>query len=277
MSDIIVFAGAKQSGKSSAGNFISGFTLCQMGRRNPGMSLPTKFDITELGELVVNASFTNSNGEPVIENGILDLNRRDYEFYQYAQEYIWPYVKVYCFADTLKDVAMHVFGLTYEQCYGTNEQKNTLTNIPWYGILSMLPKKEKWAATRDSKTGKNMTAREFLQFFGTQVCRSIYDDCWIESCFRRIEAENPAIAIITDCRFPNEVKVCKDKGAKVVKLLRDPFAHEENQHDSEALLRDMPDSEFDFVLDNKELNIIDKNQAILDKMYEFGIFKGYIE
>lgn len=275
MTDIVVFAGAKQSGKSSAGNFLTGFTLSQISRRNPGLPIPNTFDINENGELIVNSSYTNQFGEEIVGNGVLDLQRRDYGFGEYAGQYIWPYIKTYNFADTLKDVCMHVFGLSYEQCYGTNNDKNTLTNIPWYGILNMLPRKEKWAATRESKTGKNMTAREFMQFFGTQICRSIYDDCWIDSCFRRIEAENPAIAVITDCRFPNEIKVCRDKGAKVIKLTLDPFPEE--SHDSETMLKDVADSEFDWVLDNSKMTIVEKNQAILDKMYEWGIFKGYVE
>jgi hypothetical protein len=276
MTDIIVLAGAKQSGKSSSGNFLTGYTLSQISKRNPGLPIPNVFDINNDGQLLVNSSYVNSVGEEVVGNGILDLSRRDYDFAEYAGQYIWPYIKIYNFADTLKDVCMHVFGLTYEQCYGSNDDKNTMTNIPWYGILSMLPRKEKWAATRDSKTGKNMTAREFMQFFGTQICRSIYDDCWIDSCFRRIEAENPAIAVITDCRFPNEVKVCRDKGAKIIKLTLDPFGDTET-HDSETLLKDMPDSEFDWVLDNSKMTIIEKNQAILDKCYDWGIFKGHID
>lgn len=169
---------------------------------------------------------------------------------------------------------MHLYNLTYEQCYGTDDDKNTLTNVKWNDVTPLFSHKEKIEVTNQGKTGKRMTAREFLQVFGTQVCRQIYDDCWVESCFKRIEAESPSIAIITDCRFPNEVDYALSKGAKIIKLTSKPF---EDSHSSENSLNDIPDDKFHKIIDNTNLTIVEKNQQLLDYLYAEGILKGYSE
>ncbi|NMC62387.1 MAG: hypothetical protein GYA55_04395, partial [SAR324 cluster bacterium] len=38
------------------------------------------------------------------------------------------------FADTLKDFCIETLGLTYEQCYGTDEQKNSSTKYLWENV-----------------------------------------------------------------------------------------------------------------------------------------------
>jgi len=39
---------------------------------------------------------------------------------------------IYSFADPLKkDVCINILGLTERQCYGTDADKNTLTNLRW--------------------------------------------------------------------------------------------------------------------------------------------------
>ena len=43
--------------------------------------------------------------------------------------------KIYSFADALKEkVCIDVMGLSKEQCYGTDEQKNTLTGYRWENL-----------------------------------------------------------------------------------------------------------------------------------------------
>ena len=57
-----------------------------------------------------------------------------------------------------------------------------------------------------------MAAREFLQFFGTDVCREIYEDVWQSRLIKDIIAEEPLVAVIDDCRFPNEVQAVQEGG-----------------------------------------------------------------
>ena len=69
------------------------------------------------------------------------------------------------------------------------------------------------------------------------------------------------LALIADCRFPNEVEAVKNAGGLVIKLNRNLY---NSSHESEtALDEDRYDqSNFDFVIDNKDLSIEDKNELI---------------
>jgi len=274
MTDIITIAGSKQSGKSTLGKFIAGFALTQMGRRNPGQGYPTSFDITDDGKLIVNSSVTNAAGEEVLDYGELDLERRDYDFVQFAEAKIWPWVRIYNFADLLKEIGHTVFGLEWNQLYGSDDDKNQLTKIKWHDAAKFLDRKDKKELVKREGVLKDyMTGREFMQFFGTDICRELYDNCWVESCFRRIQAEQPAIAIICDCRFQNEVDFAKANGAHVIKLTRQPF---ESKHRSETEIQRIPAEEFTAVIDNANMTIREKNQATLDVLYQLGIFQGFV-
>ena len=80
------------------------------------------------------------------------------------------FVKEYNFADPLKqDVCMNLLGLTYEQCYGDDEQKNTLTDILW--------------------NEKLLTAREVMQLVGTDLFRAMKHDVWTSSTIQKIQTE----------------------------------------------------------------------------------------
>ena len=117
-----------------------------------------------------------------------------------------------------------------------------------------------------------MTVREFLQYFGTNVCRKIYDPCWIESCYNRIEMDDPDIAVIQDCRFRNEVMESKKRNARIVKLERSPF---KDIHASETDLDKASNVNFDLIIP-PDVTIVEKNQMILEAMYEWGWFKNHL-
>jgi len=87
----------------------------------------------------------------------------------------------------------------------------------------------------------NLTPRYILQQWGTEVVRkSFHDDTWIASLENKLRNSEDD-SVITDCRFPNEIKMIKDLGGKVlcVKRGEDPewyeIAIEANKGDKEAL------------------------------------------
>ena len=43
-----------------------------------------------------------------------------------------------------------------------------------------------------------MTAREFMQFFGTDVCRKMFEPVWAKACINKIKREQSELAIIAD-------------------------------------------------------------------------------
>lgn len=150
---------------------------------------------------------------------------------------------IYNFADPLKKMCIEIFGLTHDQCYGSDDNKNELVNCLW------------------PDTGKEMTAREVMQYVGTNVFRKMQHNVWADATIRRIQDEGLPLALIADCRFPNEVEAIKNAGGVVVKLNRNLY---DSNHESEkALDTDVYDhSVFDLVIDNQNLSIGKKNKLI---------------
>ena len=160
--------------------------------------------------------------------------------------------KIYNFADPLKQLCIDIFGLTYNQCYGTDEDKNESVDCCWPGT--------------DSK----MTSREVLQYVGTDVFRSMQHNVWSSATIRLIDKEQPDIALIADCRFPNEVEAVKNAGGVVIKLNRNLY---ESTHASETALDDInyDQSNFDIVIANLEGSIEEKNNIIKNFLTHKGI------
>ena len=245
---ILALSGSKQSGKTTCTNFLFGYQL----RFN---DIIEKFYMDDKGQLLVGGSVLNENGEEEEGVGVLDINNRDPDFIAYCERIIWPYVRSFSFADPLKIICMELFGLTYEQCYGRDKDKNTATNIKWE---DMPDHRENW-------TTGFMTAREFMQHFGTDLCRRIKDDIWVESCVKRIQQTGTELAIVTDCRFPNEVEAVQQAGGKVIRLTRN---NHPDSHASEQALNDFDG--FDHTLDNAQMDIDQTNRALLKILREWG-------
>jgi hypothetical protein len=151
--------------------------------------------------------------------------------------------KIYNFADPLKkDICMNVLGLTYDQCYGSDDQKNELVDCYW--------------------EGKQLSAREVMQVVGTDIFRKMKQDVWAGATIIKIQKEKPDLAIIADCRFPNEVESIKRAGGIVIKLTRNPY---NSSHASETALDEInyPASNFDLVVYNDSLKIHEQNEVIL--------------
>lgn len=159
--------------------------------------------------------------------------------------------KIYNFADPLKnDICINILGLTYDQCYGNDDSKNTLTDIIW--------------------DNKKLTAREVMQFVGTDIFRKMKYDVWASATIQKIQRDQPKLAIIADCRFPNEVDAVKNAGGVVIKLTRNNF---NSNHESEvALDYDKYDhSNFDLVIDNQKIGIKEQNMAVFNFLSAKGI------
>jgi hypothetical protein len=231
MSRIIGISGRKQSGKSTTANYINGDILS---RRD----MVKGFGLDDEGKLLITTLM--ADGSEAV--GEFDVCRRDQDFIAYAEKEMWPYVKVYHFADTLKNLAVELFGIQPHQVFGTDSDKNELINYSWENM-----------PTETNKTG-DMTAREFLQYFGTSVVRSINTNAWVQATIKRITSENTGVAVIPDVRFPNEVQAIKHAGGIVIRMERNPF---DCSHTCESALdRDKFDwNEFDVIIPNSATTI----------------------
>ena len=264
---IIAFSGRKQAGKNTCANFMIGFEMKATGLVRGNWSLNTD------GTIQIDDIWGNTD-----HAGRFDPQNKAPEAIKFMNEFLFPYIKTYSFADLLKqNVCIDLYGLTEAQCYGSNEDKDTYTQVKWDGFadLGILPPEYIDNTNAVKRESRFMTAREVMQIVGTDILRKTYPDVWVDATIRRIKQENSLIAVITDCRFPNEVMGVKEAGGRVVRLTRAPFAKEKNQHRSEtALDRQYFDwSEFDSVLGNEKMDIPQQNEALLSLLDMWDYYK----
>jgi hypothetical protein len=111
------------------------------------------------------------------------------------------------FASTLKDAVAAVFGWDREMLEGRTKQAREWREQvdPWWSTRLDMP---------------NLTPRWVLQWWGTEVCRkSFHDDIWIASLEARLRNTTDNI-VISDCRFPNEIKAIRNAGGQVIRVVR---------------------------------------------------------
>ena len=243
--NIIGISGKKQAGKNTAANYLHGLVLKKM-------SMVEDFNIDSNGGLVIKTEVAGDE-----EYGLLDVARKDASFVEYAHHNMWPYVKLYSFADGLKLLCMEFFGLSRNQVHGTDEDKNTKTRVRWWEDIPT------WSNSSLNKNRGLMTSRELLQYFGTDIMRKMYENVWVDYAVKTITREKSNLAIVADVRFPNEVEAIKNAGGKVIRLTRE-FA--EDSHSSEnALDKENYDwSNFDYVVNNIDMTSLFN---ALDKIY----------
>jgi hypothetical protein len=112
------------------------------------------------------------------------------------------------FANSLKDAVSQVFGWDRDLLEGRTKESRD------------------WRETRDEwwtkRLKKDITPRYVLQYWGTEVIRKrFHDDMWVASLeYRLLNTKNDIV--ITDCRFPNEIKAIRAAGGQVVRIKRGP-------------------------------------------------------
>jgi hypothetical protein len=111
------------------------------------------------------------------------------------------------FANTLKDAVANVFGWDRTLLEGrTKEAREWREQVDtWWAERLNLPQ---------------LTPRWILQYWGTEVCRQgFHDDIWIASLENKMRKTGDNI-VISDVRFPNEIKAIHNAGGIVVRVKR---------------------------------------------------------
>lgn len=112
------------------------------------------------------------------------------------------------FANTLKDAVASVFQWDRELLEGRTKQSRAWRE-----------QRDEWWSER---LGKEITPRWVLQYWGTEVFRQgFHDDIWIASLENKLRKTTDDV-VISDCRFPNEIKAIKRAGGKVIRVVRGP-------------------------------------------------------
>jgi hypothetical protein len=240
---ILGISGKKHSGKNTVANIIHGITLKQM-------DMVQDWSIDGNGHLNV-----------LIQDGwgVFDVTRRDKEFVAWAENNLYPYIKMYSFADALKWLAVELFDIPEECCFGTEDQKNQIQeHLLWQNMVGR---------SRFWRSGP-MTAREFLQYFGTDVMRYMWEPVWVNKCIKDIKREGTLLAIIPDVRFPNEVQIIEEAGGMVLRLTRNVF---DDNHKSETALDNYSFTDY---LDNQD-DSIDSTIAKVQKFYKSFLLRKF--
>jgi hypothetical protein len=200
------------------------------------------------------------------------------------------------FADKLKEFCIDVLGLPKEACYGSDEHKNAPTQYAWEKVPdfyrwkfgSDLVAKDLVAhgtspnemmrtffgcqrcwpcgipmANRDKLKDGDMTSRDIMQLFGTDLIRQTFGNVWAKATIRSIQKAGKPLSVITDNRFPNEAHaVLNEPKGYVIRLTRSPFGLKD-VHPSESALDDFDwNRERCFILDNAEMTIEEQSEAI---------------
>ena len=165
------------------------------------------------------------------------------------------------YAGTLKDAVASVFGWDRELLEG-----RTKTSREWR------EQQDDWWTNR---LGVVITPRWVLQQWGTDVCRkAFHDDIWIASMENKLRTATDDI-VISDCRFPNEIKSIKAAGGKIVWVQRGVTPHwyaiaeQANRGDAKAAQwlhsEGIHASEYSWAGSNFD-KIIDNNRSV-DELY----------
>lgn len=111
------------------------------------------------------------------------------------------------FAAPLKDAVANIFGWHRELLEGTTPASRTWREQTdnWWAQRLGIPE---------------LTPRWILQQWGTEVGRQgFHDDIWVASLENRIRTATRSV-VVTDCRFPNEIKAIQGAGGLVFRIQR---------------------------------------------------------
>jgi hypothetical protein len=154
------------------------------------------------------------------------------------------------FAGPLKDVAASIFNWDRAMLEGNTSASRISreTVDEWWNERLKIP---------------NFTPRIALQILGTDILRNhFHADIWVLSMEARIKDAKKNV-VITDVRFPNEVRIVRELGGKIVRIKRgeDPewFSLAASNHESMPMVYpDIHASEYswagttpDYLIDNK--------------------------
>lgn len=112
--------------------------------------------------------------------------------------------KKMAFADPVKDATAVIFGWDRSLLEGDTDESRAFRETP----------DEFWS----ERFGFEVTPRWALQKMGTEGGRdTFHDSLWVTALERRIDCDN---IVVSDVRFPNEIKKIKSLGGHVVRVIR---------------------------------------------------------
>jgi hypothetical protein len=188
--------GAKGSGKSSCGNFLYSYFLNKAG-------------IT---------SWLNEDGGVVLAQGeedgaiLVDFNLKFGE-HEIAHALIYPHFIAYNFARPLKDICELLYGLERAKLYGSNTDKDSLTN---YTIADLYGKCPGGRALKEK-----ISHREFMEQLALKL-NKVSPEAFIRPFHSFVDNCPSDMIGVFDVRRQSEVDVIHARGGRVIQLTRNP-------------------------------------------------------
>lgn len=180
---------------------------------------------------------TKPNKNPTLEDFLRLHKSSGCGFYEEELQSSW---KIKKFARKLKEIVALLTGCTVEDLE-SQEFKNKELGREWWSHKHYTPDHKivpRYATDEQveylgTERIKKPTYRDLLQRVGTEVMRdNILDNVWINALFADYktyydfdEKGNKAYPnwILTDMRFPNEMKAVEDRGGITIRVNRKPF------------------------------------------------------
>jgi hypothetical protein len=250
---ILVISGRKQAGKNTLSNFVEGIILLQQG-------IIDHFEVSERtnGKLYVGNELCSYQ-----ENIQIELLKSVCTAYHTNQ-----YIQKYEIMDDMKHILVNYFGLSREEVSGENGSKDILTRYLWENMpgLSETP-----YANRRGK----MTARQFMQYVGTEVARKIHPDINIENTYKNIKRDQPEFATINGARFPNDISHRPDFACeiKTIRLARTMYPDDTHSSETSLDVGNFNWNLFDAVIWNQRMSIEQTCAATLSWLRVWGWVK----
>lgn len=159
------------------------------------------------------------------------------------------------FATTLKDAVSVIFGWDRIMLEGHTDEARVIRETT----------DEYWS----HKLQRKVTPRWVLQNLGTDVLRKHFDDnIWVYSLENKMRSIDGNI-IVTDCRFPNELKMLRENNATVIEIRRnrpewyvDAVTYNVRKTEMPESLKEIHSSEWAWIGINKPDYIVENDGSI---------------
>jgi len=197
------------------------------------------------------------------------------------------------FADPMKRIAKDVYDFEDEHLWGASEMRSVPDKRYPRDHGPMIDEKCACCGAvmiHGDAPQCYLTPRFALQQFGTELGRICYQKTWIDYALRtaeriiknnnleydcknglyesRCDYAQPRKVVITDVRFPNEIKALKEVG-KIIRIKRTGYEKPLWNHPSETEQLAIPDSAFDFLINN-DGNLDDLQNKVFSLVQNLG-------
>jgi len=178
-------------------------------------------------------------------------------------------------ADPIKRAAMEWWDFSEETLWGPSELRNKPDERYQVGIGTDIDPPDELGISNARFVSSYLIPRTALQQIGTECARAVDKQVWVRYCLRTankildkpnkmtyyrtvgaIKVDNvdpPTQGVaIADCRFSNEIKAVRQAGGLVIRIKRGSttLSGKSAQHASEAEQKSIPDTAFDYVIEN---------------------------